>query len=63
VALTATGYTVELAVPWSAVGGAPAPDSPVGLDVANNDSDTAGGSSSTTGRGWRTSPGSTVGDR
>jgi hypothetical protein len=39
---TTGGYTVEVALPWSSVGGTPAAGSTLGLDVANNDSDTAG---------------------
>jgi Carbohydrate family 9 binding domain-like len=39
---TAGGYTVEIAVPWTALGGAPTSGATLGLDVANNDSDTAG---------------------
>jgi Carbohydrate family 9 binding domain-like len=39
---TADGYTVEIALPWTAIGGAPTSGATLGLDVANNDSDTAG---------------------
>jgi hypothetical protein len=39
---TATGYTVEIAVPWTAIGGTPTTGATLGLDVANNDSDTPG---------------------
>jgi hypothetical protein len=39
---TADGYTVEIAIPWTALGGTPATGTTLGLDVANNDSDTAG---------------------
>jgi hypothetical protein len=38
----AQGYDVELAIPWSALEGAPAAGDQLGLDVANNDSDRAG---------------------
>ena len=39
---TTSGYTVEVARPWSSVGGAPAAGGTLGLDLADNDSDTAG---------------------
>jgi hypothetical protein len=39
---TASGYTVELAIPWSAVGIVPGAGTEVGFDVAVNDSDAAG---------------------
>jgi hypothetical protein len=39
---TPTGYTVELAIPWSAMGIAPGSGTEVGFDVAVNDSDAAG---------------------
>lgn len=37
-----SGYTVEIAVPWASIGGLPQPGTSLGLDVANNDSDTPG---------------------
>jgi hypothetical protein len=42
VVVSGGGYTVEMAVPWSSLGGAPAVGDGLGLDVANNDSDAAG---------------------
>lgn len=43
VARIAGGYTVEMAIPWVAMGlAAPAAGTSMGLDVANNDTDTAG---------------------
>ncbi|MFI7602301.1 heparin lyase I family protein [Actinoplanes sp. NPDC049681] len=39
VSRTSTGYTVELTVPWSAIGGVPRTGSSFGLDLANNDTD------------------------
>ena len=37
-----TGYTVEIAVPWATIGGLPSLGAAIGLDVADNDSDTPG---------------------
>jgi hypothetical protein len=38
----ASGYAVEIALPWNSIGGAPTAGSSLGLDVANNDSDAPG---------------------
>lgn len=38
-AATAEGYEVELAIPWSGLGGPPAEGRVLGFDVANNDND------------------------
>lgn len=39
---TTTGYTVEIALPWNSMGPTPTTGDQIGLDIANNDSDTSG---------------------
>ncbi|MGQ9871122.1 sugar-binding protein [Leptodesmis sp.] len=42
VQITATGYTVEMAIPWSNLGLTPTENLTIGLDIANNDDDNGG---------------------